>query len=101
MQVQHRRNEARAQAIPRLDQNQELTEPPRYAGPHFETVVMFLLVVYLIWALVMLMQHRAQQDEHHRWYMDLMQQLAEQDEHSRAHMDQLLQILQDQVQGGQ
>lgn len=101
MQVQHLRNEARAQAIPQLNQNQEVTEPPRYAGPHLKTVAIFCLVVFLTWVLAMLMQQRAEQDEHNRAYMDLMQQLAEQNEHSRAHMDQLFRLLQEQVQGGQ
>lgn len=63
MQVQQRRKEAGAEAAPRRDQDEEFVEPLRYTGPHFETVAMFYLVLFLTWALVMLMLRRAEQDD--------------------------------------
>lgn len=66
-----------------MDQNQELAEPPGYIGLHFVTMVMLGLVIFLIWALAMLLLH-----------------LGEKEEHDRANIERLLRLLQEQLQEG-
>lgn len=63
MQAQRRRNEVRNHAVPRMDQNQELADPPGYIGLRFVTMALLCLVVFLVWLVAILLLQRGEQDK--------------------------------------